>query len=241
MDDECGVDISMNEPVLGIAVDPTPRPFPKREVHHGVSVSLEPLAENHIHELWDAAKNAEQSWTYLRYGPFSSADALASHVRNLAGRADQPFWAVRPRSNRKVEGWLSFCDIYPADAAIEIGSIWFSPRLQRTRAATEAILLLMQHAFDELGYTRLVWRCQALNTASRRAAGRYGFKAEGIWRAAAVVKGWQRDVAWHSMLADEWPSHKAALLAWLDDNNFDATGIARSTLAEIRERAQGSK
>ena len=200
-------------------------------------MSLEPLAENHIYELWDAAQNAEQSWTYLRYGPFPTADALASHVRDLAGRDDQPFWAVRPRFNRKAEGWLSFCDIYPADAAIEIGSIWFSPGLQRTRAATEAIFLLMQHAF-ELGYTRLVWRCQALNTASRRAAERYGFKAEGVWRGAAIVKGWQRDVAWHSMLADEWPSHKAALLAWLDDNNFDSNGFARSTLARIRSNGR---
>ncbi|TPK20064.1 GNAT family N-acetyltransferase [Mesorhizobium sp. B2-5-9] len=231
----------MNEPVLGIAVNPTPRPFPLRRVHHGVSMSLEPLAENHIHDLWAAAQNAEQSWTYLRYGPFATADALASHVRDLAVRDDQPFWAVRAGFNRQAEGWLSFCDIYPADGAIELGSIWFSPRLQRTRAATEAIFLLMQHAFDELGYARLVWRCQTLNTASRRAAERYGFKAEGIWRAAAIVKGWQRDVAWHSMLADEWPSHKAALLAWLDDNNFDANGTARSTLAGIRARTQESK
>ncbi|RUX25200.1 N-acetyltransferase [Mesorhizobium sp. M7A.F.Ca.US.011.01.1.1] len=228
----------MNELVLGIAVDPIPRPFPLRQVHHGVSMSLEPLSEDHVHDLWTAARDAEQSWTFLRYGPFPTLDALASHVRDLAGRNDQPFWAIRPRFNGKVEGWLSFCDIYPADAAIEIGSIWLSPILQRTRAATEAIFLLMQHAFDELGYRRLVWRCQALNTASRRAAERYGFKAEGVWRAAAVVKGWQRDVAWHSMLLDEWPSHKAALLAWLDDDNFDADGSARSTLARLREGAK---
>jgi RimJ/RimL family protein N-acetyltransferase len=225
---------------LGVAVDPTPRPFPQRIVHEGLSVVLEPLTEAHVGELWPATDGAEASWTYLRYGPFASMDALADQVRKLAGRSDQPFWAVRPRSSGMAEGWLSLCDIYPADAAIEIGSVWFSPRLQRTRAATEAIFLLMRHAFDDLGYERLVWRCQALNAASRRAAERYGFAAEGVWRSAAIVRGWQRDVAWHSMLAPEWPRHRAALSAWLDDGNFGSEGRAIASLDAIRERTPKS-
>lgn len=224
----------MTESELGIAVDPTPRPFPQKLLHSGDAVILEPLSESHVPELWDAAQGAERSWTYLRYGPFLTRDEMRSHVQDLAQRIDQPSWAVRPRSSGRAEGWLSLCDIYRADAAIEVGSVWFSPSLQRTRAATEAVFLLMRHAFDDLGYTRMVWRCQALNAPSRRAAERYGFEPEGVWRAAAIVKGWQRDVAWYSMLSDEWPIHRAAITAWLDDSNFRADGCAIATLAEMR-------
>ncbi len=148
----------------------------------------------------------------------------------LAARADQPFWAVRPNSSGATQGWLSLCDIYPADGAIEIGSIWFSPTLQRTRAATEAIFLLMQHAMDELKYQRLVWRCATANQASMKAAARYGFVPEGIWRGSAFAKGRRLDQAWHSILAAEWPARRAALQAWLADENFDERGTARSRL-----------
>lgn len=218
----------------GKFVDLAPRPFPERMPHHGRVVSLEPLQASHLGELWDASLDAKQSWSYLRYGPFPTIDALASQIADFSGRAEQPFWAVRPLSSGAAEGWLSLCDIYPADAAIEIGSVWFSPRLQRTRASTEAIFLLMKHAFDDLGYERLVWRCGALNGPSRRAAERYGFKAEGIWRNAAIVKGWQRDVAWHSMLKPEWSLNRLAISAWLADSNFDPAGIAMRGLSDIR-------
>lgn len=226
----------MDEQLLGIPVDPTPRPFPQRLLHRGQSVALEPLSVAHAADLWRAAEGAEQSWAHLRYGPFSTLDALAAYVEGLAARPEQPFWAVRPHKSGMAEGWLSLCDIYPADAAIEIGSIWFSPRLQRTRASTEAIFLLLAHAFDDLGYRRLVWRCHALNAASRRAAERYGFVFEGIWRAAAIVNGRQRDTAWYSMLADEWPAHRAALALWLDQANFASDGKMLASLAEIRTR-----
>jgi RimJ/RimL family protein N-acetyltransferase len=220
---------------LGISVDLTPRPLPEKIVHIGQSVRLEPLSIHHVDSLWLAAEGAEASWTYLRYGPFFTKDALAEQVLDLSGRNDQPFFAVLPKTSGVAEGWLSLCDIYPKDAAIEIGSVWFSPRLQRSRAATESIFLLMRHAFDDLGYRRLVWRCHAQNAPSRKAALRYGFMSEGIWRAGAVVKGWQRDVAWHSMLANEWPIHKAALLRWLEDLNFNQDGQARVSLSELRD------
>lgn len=231
----------MSEPAPGAAAAPTPRPFPERMEHRGRSVSLEPLSDAHVEELWRAARDAEASWTYLRYGPFPTIDALASHVRDLAGRSDQPFWAIRPRTSGAAQGWISICDIYPLDAAIEIGSIWLSPSLQRTRASTEAVYLLMRHYFDDLRYMRLVWRCLALNAASRRAARRYGFEPEGVWRAAVTIKGQQHDVAWHSMLADEWPQHKAALKAWLSDGNFRPDGSAQRSLNEIREHLRDSE
>ena len=193
-------------------------------------MSLEPLGSGHIDELWRAAQGAEASFAYLRYGPFAQQHDLQELITELAGRADQPFWAVRAKSSGAAQGWLSLCDIYPADGAIEIGAIWFSPRLQRTRAATEAIFLLMQYAMDELQYQRLAWRCNAANQASLNAAARYGFTPEGTWRGSALSKGRRCDVAWHSIIAAEWPARRAAIQAWLADENFDEHGRARERL-----------
>ncbi|HYG46199.1 MAG TPA: GNAT family protein [Bordetella sp.] len=205
--------------------------FPDRLTLAGPAVVLEPLCEAHAGALWQAARGADASWHYLRYGPFADAAAMRAQVAELAGRTHQPFWAVCPRPGMMPLGWASLCDIYPEDAAIEIGSIWFSPALQRSRAATEAVFLLLRYAFDELGYRRMVWRCQADNRASAAAALRYGFKPEGVWRSAVNVKGRRGDVAWHSMLADEWPARRTALQAWLAPGNFDAGGRPRSPLA----------
>ena len=139
-------------------------------------------------------------------------------------------WAVRPHATGLASGWLTLMDIQPRNASIEIGHIWFPPRLQRTRAATEAMFLLMRHAMDDLGYRRLVWKCNALNAPSRRAAARLGFLYEGTLRAHMVTKGRRRDTAWFSILGDEWPARRDAILAWLDDSNFDQTGRARRSL-----------
>jgi RimJ/RimL family protein N-acetyltransferase len=210
---------------------PTPPwPLPERIRFQGNSVRLEPLSRQHVAELWQSAQAADQSWAYLRYGPFASESELLEQVMELSGQVDQPFWAVRPETGGRAQGWLSLCDIYPADGAIEIGSIWFSPALQRTRAATEAIFLLMQYAMDELNYQRLVWRCNAANQASMNAAARYGFAPEGIWRESAFAKGRRCDQAWHSILAREWPARRAAIRTWLADENFDEHGRARSRL-----------
>lgn len=212
------------------------RPFPKRVLHEGHSVTLEPLTVGHVPELWDAAADAAPSWTHLRYGPFPTIEDFETHVSDLATRDDQPFWAVRPHATKRASGWLSLCDVFQADGAIEIGSIWYSPSLQRTRAATEAVFLLMQHSFDALGYQRLVWRCLAQNEASHRAAERYGFLPEGIWRSAVEFKGKRSDVRWYSMLRDEWPPHKNALRTWLSDPNFDENEVSQATLEQIRRR-----
>ena len=212
------------------ALQKPPWPFPERIPFQGRSVRLEPLSHEHAGELWHSAQGADQSWAYLRYGPFATENGLLEQVTELAGRADQPFWAVRPESSGVAQGWLSLCDIYPADGAIEIGSIWFSPALQRTRAATEAIFILMQYAMDELRYQRLVWRCNLANQASMNAAARYGFAPEGIWRESAFAKGRRWDQAWHSILAAEWPARRAAIAAWLADENFDEHGHARTRL-----------
>jgi len=208
-----------------------PRPFPERLVFTGAYITLEPLTTDHTADLWEAARGADASFSYLRYGPFPSFDAMRATLDELSGRSYQPFWALRDKATGRVHGWLSLCDVAPMDGAIEIGSIWISPLLQRTRQSTEAIFLLMQYAMDTLGYRRLVWRCCSKNVASMQAARRYGFLPEGVWRNAVVVKGHTMDIAWFSLLRNEWDSRREAINAWLNVDNFAPDGTALQALS----------
>ncbi len=222
---------------LGPTVESTPRPLPARATLRGPSVVLEPLHRRHAEELWQAAQQnlaSDESWDYLGYGPFPSGEAMAAFVATFASTHDPIAWAVRPVATGAVSGWLTLMDIQPAHAAIEIGHIWFAPRMQRTRAATEAMFLLLRLAADDLGYRRLAWRCNALNAPSRRAAERLGFTYEGTLRAHQVRKGRLRDTALFSIVGSEWPPCRDALLAWLDPANFAPDGTARRGLAAIR-------
>jgi RimJ/RimL family protein N-acetyltransferase len=223
-------------PPIGPEVDATPRPLPARVTIRGQYVTLEPLHRRHIPELWQAAQGADDSWTYMGYGPFASADAMARQVMDLASVHDPMVWAVRPVTTGVVSGWLALMDIQPKNAAIELGNVWFGPNMQRTRAATEAIFLMLRLAADELGYRRLVWKCHALNAPSKRAAERLGFTYEGLHRMHMVVKGHLRDTDWYSIVGDEWPRCRDALLAWLDRANFASDGTALHGLAELRGR-----
>ena len=220
---------------LGPIVDPTPRPLPARIQHRGHSVTLEPLAVRHAPELWNAAQADMNGsgWAYLGYGPFADAGEMHRHVAGFAVQHDPMAWAVRPHASGLASGWLTLMEIQPAHAAIELGHIWFSPRLQRSRAATEAMFLLMRHAMDDLGYRRLVWKCNALNEPSRRAASRLGFTPEGELRAHLVVKGRRRDTAFYSILEDEWPARRARIAGWLDDSNWDHAQRPRRSLSTI--------
>ena len=226
----------MTDRPIGPLVDPTPRPLPARIPIRGQHAVLEPLHRRHAAELWEAAQAtaADASWDYMGYGPFATEAAMTAHVADFAAQHDPLAWAVRPVSTGVVSGWLTLMDIQPKNAAVEIGNIWFAPRMQRTRAATEAMFLLMRLAMDELGYRRLVWKCNALNAPSRRAADRLGFTYEGTLRAHLVVKGRNRDTAFYSILAEEWPTRRDALLAWLDPANATPDGTTRRGLAEIR-------
>jgi RimJ/RimL family protein N-acetyltransferase len=221
-------------PLVGPEIDATPLPLPARVPLHGQYVVLEPLHRRHAVELWDAAQGADDSWTYLGCGPFASADAMAGYVADFAVEQDRAVWAVRPVATGMVSGWLSLMDIQPKHASIELGSIWFAPRMQRSRAATEAMFLPLRLAADELGYRRLVWKCNALNAPSKRAAERLGFSYEGRHRWHMVIKGRQRDTDWYSITADEWPRCRDALAAWLDPGNFSPDGTALRGLAELR-------
>jgi RimJ/RimL family protein N-acetyltransferase len=223
-------------PPLGPEVDSTPRPLPARVPHRGASVTLEPLGIRHAEELWQSMQGqgpnggTEESWAYMGYGPFADFAAFRRFLGGFATTHDPIAWAVRPHVSGLASGWLTLMEIQPANAAIELGNIWFAPRMQRTRASTEAMFLLMRHAMDDLGYRRLVWKCNALNAPSRRAAARLGFVYEGEHRAHLVVKGRRRDTAWFSILDEEWPGRRDAILRWLDDGNFDHRGVARRSL-----------
>jgi RimJ/RimL family protein N-acetyltransferase len=220
---------------IGPEVDATPRPLPARIPHRGAAVTLEPLAVRHAEDLGAAAGSdpSGHSWAYLGYGPFADAAAMRRHVASFATQHDPMAWAVRPHRSGRVEGWLTLMDIQPAHAGIEIGHIWFSPRMQRTRAATEAMFLLMRHAMDDLGYRRLMWKCNALNAPSVAAALRLGFVPEGTLRANMVVKGRRRDTAYLSILESEWPARRDAIATWLEDANWDHAGAPRSSLSAV--------
>jgi RimJ/RimL family protein N-acetyltransferase len=150
-------------------------------------------------------------------------------------RGDDPqFFALLNPDTGKAVGMASYLRITPAAGVIEVGHISYAPRLQKTAAATEAMYLMMCRAFDELGYRRYEWKCDALNAPSRRAALRLGFTFEGAFRQAIIYKGRNRDTAWYSLLDTEWPAVKQAFELWLSPANFDTAGRQRRCLASLR-------
>jgi RimJ/RimL family protein N-acetyltransferase len=208
---------------LGESVDWTPVEPPKREPIRGTSVTLRPLDAASDAEALFAASRDPAIWTYLPYGPYASAHEMRGDLETFAA-SDDPLFLTLESSDHGPAGVASYLRITPEHGVIEIGHIWFGTRLQRTTAATEAIYLLARHAFDELGYRRLEWKTNALNEGSRRAAVRFGFTFEGVFRKQQVVKGRNRDTAWYSMLDDEWPAMRRAFESWLAPENFDAAG-----------------
>ncbi|MEX3957493.1 GNAT family N-acetyltransferase [Trinickia sp. EG282A] len=190
--------------------------------------------ERHLDDLYEAYRAAPDArdWTYLSVGPFESREAYLDCLTALAASPDPLHYAVIDLSTGKAVGTLALMRIDKANGVIEVGFIVFSRRLQKTRMATEAIFLLMRRVFDELGYRRFEWKCDALNAPSRSAAARFGFTFEGIFRQAVVYKGRNRDTAWFSITDNEWPPLRAGFEEWLDEANFDARGMQRRTLRD---------
>ena len=215
-----------DQPPVGPKVDATPRPLPPRVAHRGAVVDLEPLHVRHATELFRAAQGQPggHSWAYLGYGPFAAEAAMRAPCRRH-GHAPTTRWPGRCARTHRHRRWLADADgdLQPGNAPIEIGNIWFSPRMQRHRAATEAMFLLMRHAMDDLGYRRLIWKCNALNMPSRRAAERLGFIYEGDAAHIIVTKGRRRDTAWFSIIDEEWPARRDAIAGWLDDGKLGRT------------------
>lgn len=205
----------------------------------GRFVSLEPLdAERHAASLHAAnsGDRAGRNWTYLPYGPFPGYAEYREWVEASCRSRDPLFYAIIERASGAALGVASYLRIAPASGSIEVGHLNFSPRLQRTPAATEAMYLMMKHAF-ELGYRRYEWKCDALNAPSRAAALRLGLSFEGIFRQAGVVKGRNRDTAWYAAIDSEWPALAAAFARWLDPANFDPAGNQHIALSALTRQA----
>jgi RimJ/RimL family protein N-acetyltransferase len=215
----------------------TPRPRPPYTEMRGRICRLEPLdAERHARALHEAyAEDADgRNWTYLPYGPFASAEAYANWVDVVQHGDDPLFYAIVLAGSGQPVGVASYLRIEPAMGAIEVGHLSYSPALQRSAAATEAMYLMMRRVFDELAYRRYEWKCDSLNAPSRRAAERLGFRYEGTFRQMMVIKQRSRDSAWYSILDSEWPALRSAFERWLDPDNFDANGVQRARLEDLR-------
>ena len=215
----------------------SPAATPTRTAIDGDLIRLEVLdPERHATSLFTSshAPGAQGLWEHLPYGPFVGQAEFTSWLEQRTASVDPLFYAVVDRESMQALGMASLLRIEPAHGVIEIGHIWFAPELQRTRQATEAIFLMAKTAFDDLGYRRLEWKCDSLNLPSRRAADRFGFTFEGIFRQHMIVKGRNRNTAWFSMTDGEWPLRKAAFEEWLSLANFDSAGQQRRSLVKIR-------
>jgi RimJ/RimL family protein N-acetyltransferase len=219
-----------------------PRPAPPRTVMEGRFCRLEPLdPARHARDLYAASElDAEgRNWTYLFVGPFAAFESYRAWLDEVAKADDPLFHAIVDRKTGKAVGVATFMRIDPPNGVIEVGNINYSPLLQRTPAATEAMFLMMGRVFDELGYRRYEWKCDTLNAPSRAAALRLGFRYEGLFRQAVVYKGRNRDTAWFSIIDGEWPALKRAYEQWLAPENFDAAGRQRRKLTELVAAARG--
>jgi RimJ/RimL family protein N-acetyltransferase len=217
-------------------LDWNPARTPERAPLQGETVRLEPVdPARHAADLFTPSEGAPSLWDYLAYGPFENQAVFTDWLKERAASSDPLFYAIVDRTSGRAQGMASLMRIKPEHGVIEVGHIWFAPALQRTRQATEAIYLLARHVFDDLGYRRFEWKCDSLNAPSRRAAERFGFVFEGIFRQHMVVKGRNRDTAWFSITDGEWPARRAAFETWLSPENFDSDGRQRRSLADIRE------
>lgn len=208
---------------------------PERVVLQGRFVTLEPLdAARHGPSLWRGVRGADQVWDYLFDGPFPDEACFTRSLEGKAASTDPLFWAVVDPVTRDALGHATLMRHEPAHGVIEVGNILFAPALQRTPGATEAMALLARLVFDDLGYRRYEWKCNALNAPSRAAAERLGFTFEGVFRQHMIVKGRSRDTAWFSMLDSEWPAARQAFEAWMSPVNFDAAGRQKRSLAALR-------
>ncbi|CAN7192378.1 GNAT family N-acetyltransferase [Knoellia sp. LjRoot47] len=221
---------------VGVAVPGwEPRPRPEPVTLEGRYVRVVPLDSVHYSDLFDAVCGPDDGplWTYR---PVARPTTLAALWMHLAAVVEDPAtvaFALVPLEERagRASGIASFMRIDPATGQVEVAGVLYSRSLQRTRAATEAISLLMRHAFDDLGYRRFEWKCDSLNEPSRRAANRLGFTYEGRFRNHMVTQGRNRDTDWFSVTGEEWPDVRARHDAWLDPANFDDEGRQRTSLA----------
>jgi RimJ/RimL family protein N-acetyltransferase len=222
-----------DQPVGSHLKDWSPPGHPEHVVLSGRWVKVEPLSwEEHGRALFDELESAPSStWTYMTFGPFAD---LREFETSIAELSDYP--RVIPYAftvDGRPMGFAVYLRVKPAVGVIEVGSIVLSPRMQRTREATEALYLMIRNVFD-IGYRRCEWKCDDLNAASRSAAERLGFTYEGTFRQATHYKGRNRDTAWYSITDAEWPGLDVAFRRWLEPSNFDEGGHQLMRLRDMR-------
>jgi RimJ/RimL family protein N-acetyltransferase len=203
----------------------------------GRHVLLAPLSPaQDAADLYAATHGPERDrlFAFLFEGPFDSERDMAASLETAAAAKDNVTLAIRDAASGRAVGRATYMRVEPAHRVIEVGSILFSPALARTPAATEAMALMARHAFEDLGFRRYEWKCDALNAPSRAAARRLGFRPEGVFRKHMILKGRSRDTAWFAMTEDDWPSVKTAFEAWLAPANFDHDGRQVRRLSDIR-------
>ena len=214
----------------------TPRQKPAKTIIQGSYSILKPIAINqHADKLFDvlAIDNQGESWTYLPYGPFDTLSEFKDWLAKTMSDNDTLLYAILDAKTQEPIGISGYLRMNPEHGVIEIGHLHFSKLLKQTSLATEAIYLMLRHAFDEYGYRRCEWKCNYLNEPSRRAAERFGFTFEGIFRQSYVFKNRNRDTAWFSMIDSEWPTSKEKFEKWLHPTNFDTAGKQILKLSEI--------
>jgi RimJ/RimL family protein N-acetyltransferase len=225
-------------PLSGAMVSRLPSALvPARRPLKGQYVELEPLdAAAHAGDLFAASHGSAEAlriWDYLADGPWPGIDEYTNALRQQTAMLDRVYFAIRPLHEKICCGQASFLDVDAQNGVTEIGHIWFGSRLQRSRAATEALYLMIRYAMDDLGYRRMQWRCNAQNRKSMAAAERLGFRFEGIFYNHLIFKGKNRDTAWFSILDDEWPELRTIFGQWLAPANFGEDGTALTSLSEL--------
>jgi RimJ/RimL family protein N-acetyltransferase len=219
---------------VGAPVDSTPARLPEPVTLAGRFGSVSRLdASRDAVDLWRAFAGHDELWTYIsRYGPFADEATFSAWLAERATLSDPYSYTIRDTHGRAL-GLVTLLEIRPANRVIEVGFIVYSPALQRTPLATETQYLLARYVFETLGYRRYEWKCDSLNAPSCRAALRYGFVFEGIFRQHMITKGRNRDTAYFSMLDSEWPARKRAFERWLNPENFDNEGRQKLSLTAL--------
>ena len=234
------VDAGTGLPIGPRLADPGPARAPERIVLEGRYARLEPLEpDRHADHIHAAASPPDRAarFRYMPELPPAASEPFGTWLDRSAVSLDPLFFAVVDRATGRAEGWQTYLRITPVHRCIEIGNIYWGPRIAGTRVATEAMYLFAAYALDTLGYRRYEWKCDALNAPSRRAALRFGFTYEGHFRRAVIIRGRNRDTAWFAIIDEEWPALKAAYEQWLAPENFDAEGRQKTRLSELTAAA----
>jgi RimJ/RimL family protein N-acetyltransferase len=209
---------------------------PAKTILQGRYCILEPIEiDKHAIKLFNALSidNQGASWTYLPYGPFDTRNDFKDWLAKTMSDNDALLYAILDVKTQEPIGISGYLRMNPEHGVIEIGHLHFSALLKQTSLATEAIYLMLRLAFDKYGYRRCEWKCNDLNEPSRRAAERFGFTFEGIFRQNYVFKNRNRDTAWFSVIDSEWPILKEKFEKWLNPDNFEANGKQILKLAQI--------